>query len=131
MKHRNKLLIIIIFVLVIFSNTDARQIAPVTPGASPEAKALLVYLQGLKGKYTLSGQPNFPISKDRNTQFAASYIGETPALVIDSKITFTFGARPVEINETDSWQLKHKGRKLVIVQKVNSRMGERTSILVL
>ena len=57
---------------------SGQKIEPVTPNASPETKALLEYLQGLSGKYTLSGQHNFPISRDRNTQFAADYIGKTP-----------------------------------------------------
>jgi mannan endo-1,4-beta-mannosidase len=53
---------------------------PVTPNASPEAVALLEYLQDISGKYILSGQHNFPISRDRNTQFASNYIGKTPAV---------------------------------------------------
>src|SRR5690606_4812152 len=56
------------------------RIPPVTPNASPEAVALLDFLQSLAGKYTLSGQHNFPISRDRNTQFASDYIGKTPAV---------------------------------------------------
>ena len=56
------------------------RITPVTPNASPEAVALLEYIQSLGGKYTLSGQHNFPISRDRNTQFASDYIGKTPAV---------------------------------------------------
>ena len=53
---------------------------PVTPNASPEAKALLKYIQSLSGKYTLSGQHNFPASGERNTLFAADYIGKTPVV---------------------------------------------------
>lgn len=53
---------------------------PVTPNASPEAKALLKYIQGLSGKYILSGQHNFPNSGSRNTKFAADYIGKTPVI---------------------------------------------------
>lgn len=44
--------------------------------------------------------------------------------------TFNFGNRPVEVIGTDSWQLKRRDKQLVIVQKVTSRMGERTSTLV-
>jgi mannan endo-1,4-beta-mannosidase len=51
---------------------------PVTPNASPEAKALLKYLQSLSGKHILPGQHNFPNSGSRNTLFAADYIGKTP-----------------------------------------------------
>ena len=53
---------------------------PVTPDASPEATALLHYINSISGKYILSGQHNFPISGDRNSQFAADYIGETPVV---------------------------------------------------
>ena len=53
---------------------------PVTPGASPEAKALLKYLQSLSGKFILSGQHNFPASGEKNTLFAADYIGKTPVV---------------------------------------------------
>ena len=35
---------------------SARAATPVTPNASPEARALLNYLYSLKGKKTLSGQ---------------------------------------------------------------------------
>lgn len=51
---------------------------PVTPDASPEAKALLEYIYSISGKYILAGQHNFPNSGSRNTLFAADYIGETP-----------------------------------------------------
>jgi len=57
-----------------------RVIAPVTPNASPEAVALLTYIQSLSGRHILSGQHNYPASGDRNTQFAADYVGETPVI---------------------------------------------------
>jgi len=56
------------FSLVVFVTTMAQE--PVTPNASPEAKALLKYIQSLSGKYTLSGQHNFPDSGEKNTLFA-------------------------------------------------------------
>jgi mannan endo-1,4-beta-mannosidase len=55
-------------------------IDPVTPNASPESKALLKYIYSISGKYTLSGQHNFPASGERNTLFAADYIGKTPVV---------------------------------------------------
>ncbi len=67
-----------LLVLVCSASAQNKNIQPVTPNASPEAKALLEYLQSIKGKYTLSGQHNFPISGNRNTQFAANYYGKTP-----------------------------------------------------
>ena len=53
---------------------------PVTPNASPEAAALLQFLYDISGKYTLTGQHNYPNTKSRNSQFAAKYIGKTPVI---------------------------------------------------
>ena len=53
---------------------------PVTPKASPEAVALLDLFYNISGKYTLTGQHNYPNIKDRNTRFAAEYIGKTPVV---------------------------------------------------
>jgi mannan endo-1,4-beta-mannosidase len=55
-------------------------IKPATPGASPEAKALLQLVYNLSGKYTLMGQHNFPVAGDRNSRFAADYIGKAPVI---------------------------------------------------
>ena len=54
-------------------------IKPVTPDASSEAKALLEFLYSTSGKYTLTGQHNYPNTKDRKSQFAADYVGKTAA----------------------------------------------------
>ena len=51
---------------------------PVTPDASPEAKALLRYLYSISGKQILAGQHNFPNTGSRNTVFAGDFIGKTP-----------------------------------------------------
>lgn len=67
-----------LLLIVCSAYAQNRKIEPVTPNASPEAKALLEYLQSIKGKYTLSGQHNFPIAGDKNTLFAANYYGKTP-----------------------------------------------------
>lgn len=53
---------------------------PVTPNASPEATALLAYIQSLSGRHILSGQHNYPATGDRNSRFAADYIGKTPVV---------------------------------------------------
>lgn len=53
---------------------------PVTSNASPEAIALLEFLYSISGKYTLTGQHNYPNIKDRNSRFAAEYIGKTPTV---------------------------------------------------
>lgn len=53
---------------------------PVNPNATPEARALLDLFYRISGKYTLTGQHNYPNTKDRNTRFASQYIGQTPAV---------------------------------------------------
>ena len=53
---------------------------PVNPNATPEARALLDLFYRISGKYTLTGQHNYPNTRDRNTRFAAEYIGQTPAI---------------------------------------------------
>ena len=67
------------FIIFLFANT-AETITPVTPNASPEARALLDLLVRISGKYTLTGQHNYPNTGDKNSQFAASYIGRTPVV---------------------------------------------------
>jgi len=62
------------------ARAQAAAAAPVTPGASPEAVALLKLLNDASGKYLLTGQHNFPNVKARNSEFAARYIGKTPVI---------------------------------------------------
>jgi len=81
MKFRQN--IFVLALLLICSSSLFGQVEtakPVTPNASPEAKALLQLIYNLSGKYTLMGQHNFPAAKDRNSKFAAAYIGKTPAI---------------------------------------------------
>jgi mannan endo-1,4-beta-mannosidase len=66
------------FFLVLSSSLFA--VEPVTPNASPEARALLNLFYSISGKYTLTGQHNYPATKDRNSLFAAQYAGQTPAI---------------------------------------------------
>jgi mannan endo-1,4-beta-mannosidase len=54
--------------------------APVSVDASPEAKALLQMLYGLSGKYTLTGQHNYPNTKDTFTRRTAQVCGKVPAV---------------------------------------------------
>jgi hypothetical protein len=56
------------------------EIKPVTPQASPEARALLETLYALSGHYTLTGQHNYPNTKSHNSEFAAEYTGKIPAI---------------------------------------------------
>ena len=53
-------------------------IKPVTPNSSPEAQALLKFIYSISGQYTLTGQHNYPNTKNRNSQFASTYTGKTP-----------------------------------------------------
>ena len=67
-----------IYTLSLFGAEDMH--IPVTPHASPEARALLKFIYSLSGKYTLTGQHNYPNTRDRNSQFAARYVGQTPVV---------------------------------------------------
>ena len=58
----------------------AQPLKPVTPDAMPEAVALFDMLQEISGHYTLTGQHNPPTGGDRNSRFAAAYIGKHPAV---------------------------------------------------
>lgn len=49
-------LILTLLCAMLFNNSRATAATPVTPDASPEARALLNYLYAMKGKKTLSGQ---------------------------------------------------------------------------
>ncbi len=55
-------------------------IKPVTPDPLPEVTALYTFLQEISGRYTLTGQHNPPVAGGRNSQFAATYTGKTPAV---------------------------------------------------
>ena len=59
---------------------DSAAIEPVTPNASPEVRAVLQMLHDISGHYTLTGQHNYPNTRSRNSEFAARYIGKTPAV---------------------------------------------------
>ena len=59
---------------------QSEMIKPVSPNASPEARALLQLIYNLSGKYTLAGQHNFPAAEDKNSQFAAGYTGKIPVI---------------------------------------------------
>ena len=59
--------------------SSAKAATPVTPDASPEARALLNYLYSLKGKKTLSGQMWAPWGIDE-IAVAHDITGKYPAL---------------------------------------------------
>ncbi|MBN1819316.1 MAG: hypothetical protein JXR31_07900 [Prolixibacteraceae bacterium] len=70
----------IIIVLILVSGNLVRAIEPANPNMTKEARALLEMFYNISGKYTLTGQHNYPVSKDRNSRFSAKYGGETPAV---------------------------------------------------
>ena len=51
-----------------------------TPNASPEARALLKFIYSLSGQHTLTGQHNFPNTKDASTLAVARSYGKVPAI---------------------------------------------------
>jgi mannan endo-1,4-beta-mannosidase len=79
--HRKTLLFCtVIFCLNILTHCSKEAVSPVTPDASPEARALLQLFYDISGRYILTGQHNYPNTRDRNSQFAAKYIGQTPVI---------------------------------------------------
>jgi mannan endo-1,4-beta-mannosidase len=81
MKFKKIVPFVLLLFYTVFSSLIAENtIKPITPKSSPEATALLKFLYSISGKYTLTGQHNYPNTKDRNTRFAAQYIGKTPAV---------------------------------------------------
>jgi mannan endo-1,4-beta-mannosidase len=86
--------ILVLYFSQVYCQTDIPE--PVTPDASPEAKALLKFLYDISGHYTLTGQHNYPNIRDRNSRFAARYIGKTPAV-------FSTDWGFARDGDTDSW----------------------------
>ncbi len=76
--QRSSLALVAVLLLGMLASGISQE--PVTTNASPEARALLEFFYSISGKYTLTGQHNYPATRDRNSQFAAEYSGQTPAL---------------------------------------------------
>jgi mannan endo-1,4-beta-mannosidase len=53
---------------------------PVTPNAAPEAEELLKLIYSISGKRTMTGQHNYPNTKDKYTQLAIKNWGKVPAV---------------------------------------------------
>lgn len=53
---------------------------PVTPGYSKEAKALLDLMYRTSGQYTLTGQHNYPATRDMNSRFFRLHTGQLPVV---------------------------------------------------
>jgi mannan endo-1,4-beta-mannosidase len=80
MKHKSSVTISLALVFMCMSVSSALAIDPVTPNASPEAKALLDLFYRISGKYTLTGQHNYPATRDHNTRFFRTYTGQLPVV---------------------------------------------------
>ncbi len=83
MKPRRRLLVFALLALGLVASAsrgDTDAIQPVTPDASPEVRAVLQMLRAISGRYTLTGQHNYPATGSRNSAFAARYLGKTPAI---------------------------------------------------
>jgi mannan endo-1,4-beta-mannosidase len=83
MKHRE--ITIWLFASLLCAGTSSLwssegTVKPVTPNASPEAVELLKLVYSISGKHTMTGQHNFPNTKDTYTQQAAKSWGKVPAV---------------------------------------------------
>ena len=76
MKNKRTIFVLLLGLL----GAGCGSVRPVTPNASPEAVALLKYIHGISGKHTLTGQHNYPATKDTSTLEAAESWGKTPAI---------------------------------------------------
>jgi len=72
--------IALILILLAAMQITAQSFAPVNKNASPEAKKLLGFLYGIKGKYIISGQHNFNHQLNMYSDSAYAITGKYPAL---------------------------------------------------
>lgn len=72
--------IIIGFSVWVLTNAPVSAFKTANPNASPEAKALIDLYYHITGKYILTGQHNYPLTKDRNSRTATRFFGKTPAV---------------------------------------------------
>lgn len=73
---------ILVFWLILMGSLHAQQAAtePVNPHATPEARALLAYLNSISGKGIIAGQHNYPNEGSRWTDLAYDLTGKYPGL---------------------------------------------------
>jgi mannan endo-1,4-beta-mannosidase len=79
MMHARRRAAIALVLLGCAGNAIAQN-APVNTHATPEARALLRFIDSISGHYTLTGQHNFPNSISRWTDRAYDLTGKYPAL---------------------------------------------------
>ena len=74
---------LVVMVLAVFQACAGRAQSapePVNPHATPEARALLAYLDSISGQGTITGQHNFPNDGSRWTDLAYDLTGKYPGL---------------------------------------------------
>src|ERR1039457_773583 len=76
MKNKRTIFVLLLGLL----GAGCGSVRPVTPNASPEAVALLKYIHGISGKHTLTGQHNYPDTRNTSTRQATEAWGKTPAV---------------------------------------------------
>src|SRR5215831_6440484 len=62
------------------ATAPALAVPPVSPDAAPESVALLKFIDGLSGNHTMTGQHNYPNTKDESTRRATDVYGKLPAV---------------------------------------------------
>lgn len=76
-KSGKRIISLLVLFLTVFT---VKGLEPSNQKMSAEAKALLELYYNISGKYTLTGQHNYPNSKDRNTRTARDFYGKTPVI---------------------------------------------------
>ncbi len=76
----SSLLVSVLCLAAGYAAEPSRSVRPVTPDATPEAVELLKFIDSISGKYTMSGQHNFPNDKDQHTARSAQSWGKVPAV---------------------------------------------------
>ena len=82
MKIKQTIVVLVVFLSAFSLSVSAQTtgIKPVTPNASPEAKALLQFIYSLQGNHILTGQHNYPAAGNKNSTFAADYSGKAQVI---------------------------------------------------
>ncbi|MFN8206976.1 MAG: glycosyl hydrolase [Bacteroidales bacterium] len=77
---RTYLISLVLLFATMLCSAQKLTITPANPAMSPEAKALLELHYRISGKYILTGQHNYPVTRDRNSRFAAKFLDKTPVI---------------------------------------------------
>ena len=149
MKFKSLLKVTLIITLIISLLNYSSATNPVNPDATPEAKALLDLFYRISGNYTLTGQHNYPNTKDRISSVeilldgtpvksevynapcisTAHWDKETQSILISSDVTFTWGGRSVEMKSSEVWKLLEDGNLLQIERTSTGFRGVENRVL--